>query len=97
MLRFHSLKTWAKRFQWWNSLCKNNESKYVVCPVGIKHYFKEIFPRDIYCTTENIKFDDCEFKIIKEYDWALTRLYGDYMKVPPKEKQETHCVLELEF
>ena len=27
LLRFHSLKTWAKRFQWWNSLCKNNTAR----------------------------------------------------------------------
>ena len=78
-------------------MCKNENSKDVVCPTGIKHYFKEIFPRDIYCTTQKIKFEDTELKVIKNYDWALKRLYGDYMKLPPEEKREKHFALELKF
>lgn len=97
LLRFHSLTTWSKRFTWWNSLCKNENSKYVVCPTGIKHYFNEIFPRDKYCTTTKIKFEGYEFNIIEAYDWALTRLYGNYMEIPPKEKQETHFVIDIKL
>ncbi len=95
LFRFNKLSTWAKRFMKWNSMCKNENSKYVVCPTGIKHYFKELFPRKKYCTTKKIKFVDTELKVIKDYDWALKRLYGDYMKLPPEEKREKHFVLEI--
>ncbi len=76
-------------------MCKNEDSEYVVCPTGIKHYFKEIFPRKIYCTTEKLQFEDTYLSVIKDYDWALKRLYGDYMSLPPEEKREHHFVLEI--
>ena len=94
---FHKLSTWSKRFMQWNSVCKNENSKYVVCPTGIKHYFKEIFPRSIYCTTTKLKFEDTELSVIQNYDWALRRLYGDYMRIPPVEKREKHFALELKI
>lgn len=97
LLRFHSVSVWSNRFKWWNSLCKNEKSKYVVCPTGIKHYFHEIFPRDKYCTTIKLPFEDTELSVIKEYDWALTRLYGDYMTLPPEDKREHHFVLEIKL
>lgn len=97
ILAFNSVKTWAKRFKWWNSIYKNDSSEYVVCPTGIKHYFKEIFPRDKYCTTTKLQFEDTSLSVIKDYDWALTRLYGDYMKLPPEEKREHHFVLEIKL
>lgn len=76
---------------------KNEKSKYVVCPTGIKHYFKEVFPREKYCNTTKIMFEGNEFNIIESYDWALRRLYGNYMQIPPKEKQETHFVIEIKL
>ena len=97
LLGFYSVSTWSYKFSWWNSLCKNEQSKYIVCPTGIKHYFKEIFPRNIYCVTQEIKFEDTEFKVIKNYDWALRRLYGSYMTLPPVEKRERHFVLEIKI
>lgn len=35
-------------------------------------------------------FEDCVFKSVKDYDTFLSRCYGDYMKLPPEEKQITH-------
>ena len=92
---FFSLEAWATHYWKWNALCKNDNSKYVVCPTGVKHYFKEVFPREIYCVTKKMKFEDTELEVIENYDWALTRLYGDYMKIPPKENREKHSVLAI--
>lgn len=36
------------------------------------------------------KFEDLKVKGLKNYDSYLTNLYGDYMKLPPKEERETH-------
>lgn len=44
-----------------------------------------IFEETIKC-----KFEKEEFYIVKEYDEYLSTLYGDYMKLPPKEKQVPH-------
>ena len=32
-----------------------------------------------------------------DYDYYLSNLYGDYMKIPEKAKQEKHIALELVF
>lgn len=36
------------------------------------------------------KFEDAQIYIPENYDEYLTRMYGDYMKLPPVEKQITH-------
>lgn len=97
LLRFLSLSKWAQIYSKWNSKYKNNNSKYVVCATGIKHYFGEIFLRDEYCTTKYIEFENHQFKIIKNVDKALNRLYGNYMQLPPENKREHHFVLEIKL
>ena len=37
-------------------------------------------------------FEGCRFSIPKEYDRFLRTMYGDYMKLPPAEKQVNHFV-----
>ncbi|MDD7369382.1 MAG: LicD family protein [Berryella intestinalis] len=95
LLSWRSLSNWSAKYSKWNALCKNNESRDVVCPISSKHYFGEIFPRSIYMTTTKVAFEDAEFEIISNYDWALTRLYGDYMQIPPEDQRETHLVTEI--
>ena len=95
LFRFSSVAQWARRYEKWNSICRNDDSKYVVCPTGLKHYFNYIFPRDIYCTTKKLKFEDTELSVVANYDWALSNLYGDYMNVPPPEKREKHYAIEV--
>ena len=42
-------------------------------------------------------FEDMEVYMPKEYDRYLTRLFGDYMTMPPKEKRVNHCPDVLDF
>lgn len=51
---------------------------------------REAIPVDWYGENCRYKFEDFEFIGLKEYDKYLTQLYGDYMKLPPKENQEAH-------
>lgn len=37
-----------------------------------------------------VDFESEKFFIPKGHDEMLTNIYGDYMKVPPKEQQVTH-------
>lgn len=97
LLSWRSLATWTTKYGKWNALCKDNQSTDVVCPISLKHYFGEIFPRSIYMTTKKVPFEDTEFELIENYHWALERLYGDYMELPPENKRETHLVMEIEL
>ena len=35
--------------------------------------------------------------VAKDYDVYLSRLYGDYMSIPPEEKREHHVIYDLKF
>lgn len=48
---------------------------------------KEIMPKEIMGTPKLYRFEDTEFYGSNNSDGYLTSLYGDYMKLPPKEKQ----------
>lgn len=80
-----------------NSICKNNNSKYVVVPCGRNHFFGELYERDKFCKTIPHKFEESEFDICVDYDGYLKHMYGDYMKIPKQEDRETHIFLELKF
>ena len=96
LLSWRSLSKWTLKYDKWNSKYRNNNnSLYVVCPAGTKHYFGEIFPRSIYMKTKPLQFEDARFQVIENYDWALKRLYGDYMQIPPENKRESHFVLDM--
>lgn len=51
---------------------------------------KEVMDASIFDEYYDIKFEDRTFMAIKKYDEYLTHLYGDYMKLPPLEKQVSH-------
>ena len=97
LLSWRSLTSWTKRYVRWNARFRNEKSKDVVCPTGTKHYFGEIFPKKIYLKTKMMEFEDSRFRVISNYDWALKRLYGDYMQIPPKDKRDTHFVMDIKL
>lgn len=70
----------------------NNEfdnSRYVAIVSG-SYREKEILPYDIYKDYISVDFEKGKFSAIKHYDEYLTSIYGDYMQLPPIEKQITH-------
>lgn len=59
---------------------------------------KEIVPRCYYGTPTLYQFEDGLFYGPEMYDEYLTSIYGDWRKLPPKEKQVTHHdFLELDL
>ena len=51
---------------------------------------KEIIPIDYYGENVRYPFDKLYLCGLKKYDEYLTQLYGDYMQLPPVEKQKSH-------
>ena len=47
-------------------------------------------PRSVFENYMDVPFEDITVSIIKDYDEYLKRAYGDYMKLPPVEKQIPH-------
>lgn len=51
---------------------------------------KEIVPAEWYGEGAKLMFEGMEVSAPKEYDKWLTQVYGDYMQLPPPEKQKGH-------
>ena len=76
----------------------NGQKTELVCNMsGYYSYEKETTYRRYFENTVTVSFEDTEFAIIKEYDNYLKSVYGDYMKLPPKEKRRTHGFKCLDF
>ena len=64
---------------------------------GAKNYFgnfssrynikKEMFPMEAFGEPIYMIFEDMEFPVPHNYQLVLEKIYGDYMKLPPKSKQ----------
>lgn len=48
------------------------------------------FEREWFDHLKSVQFEDSEFLVVEEYDAMLRLQYGDYMQLPPKEKQVCH-------
>ena len=46
--------------------------------------------KTIYDHTQRYKFEDTTLLSFEDYDAYLSKLYGNYMQLPPKEKQVSH-------
>ena len=66
-----------------------DESKYVGNLLGA-YKIKEIVPKSYFGSPTLYEFEDTEFYGLENYHEYLTSIYGDYMKLPPIEKQVSH-------
>ena len=66
-----------------------DKSKYVGCVSGMYGKKEKWLKEEMLPQTE-LSFEDREFSSFKNYHTYLTNLYGDYMKLPPKDKQIPH-------
>jgi len=51
------------------------------------YHKKEQMPKNIFDSYVLLKFEDRKFYAVKDYNTYLSNLFGDYMQLPPKEKQ----------
>ena len=77
--------------------CKNENSKYLVSYNGCYGKEKETMERNWILPTKKIKFENKMYSCPNDCDAVLTHVYGDYMKLPPKEKRVTHLPKQIIF
>lgn len=94
LLCFASLHAWTFLWYAWNALWRaHGTSRNVSCPVGRRHYFGELCPRDEMFGTRNASFEGRQAPVAPGSERYLRRLYGpDYMTPPPPETRERHVV-----
>lgn len=96
-LSFASYERWARWLDHWHSRCKDEQSEYVSIPADCRHYFGEMNRRELLCDLAPISFEGRQCYVPRDADGYLRPIYGDYMQLPPPEKQERNCYLEFEL
>ncbi len=77
-------------FKAWNKLClKTKESKFIE-NYGGAWGVKEIAPIDWFKANTQLEFEKINVLAPDGYDKWLKKVYGNYMKLPPIEKQVSH-------
>lgn len=74
---------------------KNNNTSQMLCEQELCVYgLRSCFPRSCMKSYQKMKFEDGEFYVMNGWHQYLSNVYGDYMKLPPKDKQVTHHSLK---
>lgn len=97
LLSFITLEKWIRMYDKWNSKCKDEKTFFVTVPTGRKHFFKELYERDKFYLSTKHNFEGNSWCIPKDYDYYLTKMYGDYMKLPDKKNIEKHAIIKIEI
>lgn len=96
MFSFLPIEKWLQLSDKCFSLVKKSDSKYVSCPSGRLHYFKETYSRKEMCTYVKHTFESHEWNIPQGFEYYLTKRYGkNYMQIPAKDRQEKHIYVKL--
>lgn len=65
--------------------------------VGGAYREKEILPKTVWTEYIDMPFEGRSFKAIAAYDEYMSSIYGDYMRLPPVEKQVSHHTFTAYF
>lgn len=58
-------------------------------------YLKQTMPKSAYDPPVMLEFEGRQFSAPRDWDYILTRIFGDYMKLPPEEKRRMHKPIEV--
>ena len=56
-----------------------------------------IYEKEDFLPVKKVKFEDIEVNVPNKYDKILTRLYGDYMQLPPEDKRFRPAPEKIDF
>ena len=97
---FHIIpdKFWTRINNYHNQKYNKTGTGTLTCYSYKMNYDKFLyFSREDLLPTKDIQFKNRTYRIMNNHDVYLSIMYGDYMKLPPKEKQINHCVGEIKF
>lgn len=86
---FYSTRKWAMHID--HMIQQNNKKGHCYCfecCLGLLQ--KKPFPKKLFDTLVYVPFENRQFKAFADSDSYLKNGFGDYMKLPPKEKQISH-------
>lgn len=87
--KFIGVDFWQKSIDKVLKLYSYEKSNYIGNLLGVYNE-KEIVPKSYFGTPKLYEFEDTKFYGMEKYDEYLKNIYGDYMKLPPIDKQKSH-------
>ena len=90
---FFSLRRWMLLTESVISFCHDDSTDYVMIPSGIRHASGETYLRKWFFPSRSIRFEDTRLNTLRHPSPYLTKLYGDFMTLPPEEDRMRHSVL----
>ena len=69
---------------------KYDESRYVGCLVWGIDGVRGIYPIEWMEPYTKLQFEDAQFRVPKEWEKALSKLFRNYMELPPKKDRVPH-------
>lgn len=99
IIPFNKIFDTKKRLKIIDNYLKNTsyeEAEYVFVGMGI-HKEKEIFPKNVYEPGQLMNFENEKFIGPHDEKTFLTQFYGDYLKIPSKDKQIAHKLTVIKW
>lgn len=94
-----SIFSCKKLFNMQEKMCikDDDSSKYYASLIGAYAFKKECFLKKELFPLTIATFEGKEYFVFKNYDEFLRSVYGDYLKMPPKEKRVNHSAMKINF
>lgn len=96
MSRFVSTSKLVDKVETYYAQFPIQKSEYAAVVCG-SYREREILPMEVLSTFTEVEFEGKQFMAFKKYDDYLKSIYGDYMKLPPKDKQVSHHMFKAYF
>lgn len=93
MLCFLSYKKIINIFD--NFVRSERKTSMMTIPTGRAYYFGECLSTSVIFPVRSMKFCDMEINVYNDVHSYLSRLYGDYMQIPPEDKRERHYISDF--
>ncbi|WP_050612380.1 LicD family protein [Ligilactobacillus agilis] len=96
--KIRGISYYLRKYTQFSTTYLNKNTKYVATTnTGSPEVQRNVFLKDDFGEGVDIKFEDQVFRAPTNYQKMLEVEYGDYMKLPPKEKRVSHHKYELYF
>ncbi len=96
MSRFVSISKLVDKVEQYYTQFPLEKSEYAAVVCG-SYREREILPMEVLNTFTEVKFEGKQFMAFEKYDDYLRSIYGDYMKLPSKDKQISHHMFKAYF